>query len=178
MIPARPRHDLGAHAEDRSHLTPTGAALLAAELADIRDRRLPELRPLMWAEDRDERTVAHFEDLIARADSLDVLLGCAVIIKLDPTQSDPRVRLGTRVKVRLVDGSSAWVRPVDPVEAALDSERISVLAPLGAALLGCAKGARVEVAAPMGTWTCIVLAVDVTDELHSGAIARPARVTR
>jgi hypothetical protein len=105
-------------AEERPQLTATGAAMLAVELADIRDRRVPELRPLLWAEDRDERTVAMFEGLIARADTLDTFLGCAIVLTSPAHEDDPRARLGTRVKVRHVDGSTTWVRPVRPAGAA------------------------------------------------------------
>lgn len=145
----------------RPQLTSEGAALLSAQAADIRERRLAELRPLLVEHERDERHVAEFEQLLAQADDWDRFLGGADIIRIDPASFDGSVALGVRVKVRLVDKSVAWVRPVHPREAALDDERISVNSPLGAALLGARAKDKVVVTAPLGNWTCTVLDVDL-----------------
>jgi transcription elongation GreA/GreB family factor len=145
----------------RPLLTRGGAQLLAERVADIRHRRLGELVPLLVEPERDERHVAEFEHLLAEADRWDAFLNSADIIDVNPSTFDGCVRLGVRVQVRLVDDSTAWVRPVHPLEAFLDDERISLTSPLGAALLGARVGDEVVVQAPVGNWTCRILAVDI-----------------
>jgi transcription elongation GreA/GreB family factor len=147
----------------RPLLTRAGAQLLAALAADIRDRRLAELAPLLVEHERDERHVAEFEHLLAQADGWDAFLASADILEIDSAAFDGRITLGVRAQVLLVDGSIAWVRPVHPREAILDEERISVMSPLGAALIGSQLGDDVIVDAPVGRWTCRVLAVDLGD---------------
>ena len=147
----------------RPLLTPTGARMLEERVADIRGRRLVELTPLLVEHERDERHVAEFEQLLAEADRVDRLLGSAQILVTEPSDFDGRVQFGMRVQVRLLDRSTAWVRPVHPQEAALDDERISVTSPLGSALIGAELGDRVMVQAPVGPWACRVLAVELAD---------------
>ena len=138
-------------------LTPDGFALVEQRIADIRLRRLPELRPLLVDQDRDERNVAAFEALLAEADAFEALLAEAIVVEADLDCS--KVGLGSWVLLGLADGTSEWVRPVHPSEAFLDDERISITSPLGAAILGAEVGASVTVQAPAGTWTSQVLAV-------------------
>jgi transcription elongation GreA/GreB family factor len=49
-----------------------------------------------------------------------------------------------------------WVRPVHPVEAVLDDERISVMSPLSRALLGARVGQTVTVHGPTTTWKATI----------------------
>lgn len=147
--------------DGRPVLTSAGARLLEERVADIRGRRLVELTPLLVEHERDERDVAAFEQLLAQADRYDALLGSATILDIDPAAFDGRIGLGMRVRVRLLDRSTAWVRPVHPQEAALDDERISVTSPLGSALMGAQLGDLVRVEAPVGSWNCRILAVDL-----------------
>lgn len=142
-------------------LTPDGYRQLVERVAEIRDRRLPQMRPLMVETERDERVVAEFERLIEEADGLDALLASAEVIEIDPADDDGRVRLGMRVKVTMADGSQEWVRPVHPEEAYLDDERISSLSPLAVAIIGARPGHTVWVDAPSGAWSCKVLATDL-----------------
>ena len=141
-------------------LTPGGYARISERLQDIRQERLPQLRPLLVDRERDERDVAEFERLLEEADSLQALLAEAVIIADDPAGFDGRAELGMRVQVTLQDGTTAWVRPVHPAEAFLDDERISMTSPLGIALLGARASHVVWVNAPSGMWACTVLAVE------------------
>ena len=67
--------------------------------------------------------------------------------------------LGSRVLVGMPDGEQVLVRPVHPVEAALDDERVSIASPLSRALLGCRPGHRVTVHGPAGEWEADVLEV-------------------
>lgn len=154
----------------RPLLTREGADLLAAQVADLRERRIPALVPLLVETERDERHVAEYEALLEQAEKWDRFLAAAVVYSPDPAAFDGHITLGLRVQVRLVDGSRAWVRPVHPGEAALDDERISADSPLGSALLAATVGDEVAVHAPVGTWTCKILAVD----LGNGTVARKA----
>ena len=155
----------------RPLLTRSGAQLLTELAADIRYRRLAELAPLLVEHERDERHVAQFEHTLAQADRWDAFLASADILDSNPAAFDGRIWLGMRAQVRLIDGSSAWVRPVHPYEAILDDERISVTSPLGAAIHGSRLGDDVVVHAPIGTWTCRILAVD----LGEGVVTKAPR---
>jgi regulator of nucleoside diphosphate kinase len=64
-------------------------------------------------------------------------------------------------RVRLRDGRSSWIMTlVFPESADPEEGRISVLAPLGAALLGCRVGQRVEFRVPGGeARSCDILSV-------------------
>jgi transcription elongation GreA/GreB family factor len=140
----------------RIPLTQDGFQLILDRVNDIKDRQLLELRPFLYGPDRDETAVARFEDLLADLARWEGVLARASVM---PESSSSTVILGSRVRIQLADGTRTWVRPVHPVEAALDDERISVDSPLGAALLGCRANDDVPVAAPAGEWTCRVLDV-------------------
>jgi len=137
-------------------LTADGRALLEQRLETLYVEALPDLRPLLVGRDRDERDVAAFERLVAEAQQLEAVLGCAVVTTPSP---DGAVVLGSRVLLRVPDGEGIWVRPVHPAEAALDDERISVASPLSRALLGRTTGDRVTVRGPAGDWVAEVLDV-------------------
>lgn len=147
----------------RPLVTRSGAQLLAERAADLRHRRLGDLVPLLVERDRDERHVAEFELLLAQADRLDAFLASADIVEINSAKFDGQVGLGMRVRVRLADSSIDWVRPVHPVEAGLDNERICITSPLGTALNGARLGDDVVVDAPVGRWSCRILAVDLGD---------------
>lgn len=153
------RPDRPGERQGRPQLTREGYAQLEQRAADIRDRRLPEMRPLLVESERDERVVADFERLIDEASGIDSLLAQADVITIDPVAVDGRVELGMRVQVVLEDGSEAWVRPVHPDEAFLDDERISATSPLAVALVGARTGHTVWIDAPTGAWPCTVLAI-------------------
>lgn len=139
-------------------LTAEGVRLLEERLADITDRRLPEMRPLLIERERDERDVAAFESLLAEEARLRALIAEAQV--LTPSETVEGVGVGVRARVTLADGSRAWVRPVHPAEAYLDDERISLTSPLGSALLGAVPGDVVTVEAPIGSWQCRVESVE------------------
>jgi len=155
------RPDRPGEVDGRPQLTREGVVQLEERARDIRERRLPELRPLLVETERDERVVADFERLTAEATEIDVLLAQAEVIGIDPASADGRVSLGMRVQVTLEDGGEAWVRPVHPDEAFLDEERISATSPLAIALVGARAGHTVWVDAPGGAWPCRVLAMDL-----------------
>lgn len=145
----------------RPQLTREGLVQLEERAADIRDRRLPQMRPLLVETERDERVVADFERLMAEAEAIDALVAQADVIEIDPACVDGRVELGMRVQVVMADGSTVWVRPVHPDEAFLDDERISATSPLAIALIGARTGHTVWVDAPTGAWPCQVVEIDL-----------------
>jgi transcription elongation GreA/GreB family factor len=155
------RVDQPGEVNGRPQLTWEGVARLQERVEDIRERRLPAMRPLLIDTERDERVVAEFERLLAEADAIDALLGQADVIAIDPVSVDGRVELGMRVEVVLQDGSTAWVRPVHPDEAFLDEERVSATSPLAIAIVGARAGHTVWVDAPTGAWPCEVKAIDL-----------------
>lgn len=167
MSPATARNDRPGEVNGRPQLTRDGYARLEERAADIRERRLPDMRPLLIETERDERVVAEFERLLQEAAEIDTLLGSADVISIDPVDVDGRVTLGMRVKVTQSDASTEWVRPVHPDEAFLDEERISATSPLAIALIGARTGHTVWVDAPTGAWPCKVLAIDL-DGVASG----------
>ncbi len=141
----------------RVMLTARGREMLQARIDEIAGEELPEMRPLLVEDERDERVVADFERMQAEHDRLVILLGTAGTI--DPAELGSVVTLGSRVTLTDADGDELVVRVVDPEEAFLDDERISSTSPLARALMGCTVGDTCEVDAPAGTWTATVLAV-------------------
>jgi transcription elongation factor GreA len=137
-------------------LTTDGRLLIAERLHHLRDVAIPQLVPLLVDRERDERDTAEFERLTAEADRLEHLLATAGTVV--PTGSGT-VELGSRVLLRLARGVQEWVRPVDPVEATLDDERISVASPLSQSILGAEVGQTVTVHGPAATWKAKILEI-------------------
>jgi len=83
---------------------------------------------------RDQSAVEHLEDEISRARIV------------EPDALSPQVvRIGSRVRYEdLTSGIERDVRLVWPHEADLDAGRISLLSPIGAALLGLAADQEIE----------------------------------
>lgn len=140
-------------------LTRDGAKRLSERLTEIKERLLPELRPLLTERERDERHVAEFERLIEESLALEALLGSYQPIEDEAFAHDGRVVIGARVLIGDPDGTRRWVRPVHPAESALDDERISATSPLALAVMGARAGHTVWVNAPRGLWACEVLEV-------------------
>jgi transcription elongation factor GreB len=134
-------------------LTTEGRLLLADRLGHLRDVAIPALVPLLADRERDERDTAEFERLTAESDRLEHLLATAGTVVPSGTGT---VELGSRVLLRLARGVQEWVRPVHPVEAVLDDERISVMSPLSRALLGARVGQTVTVHGPTTTWKATI----------------------
>jgi transcription elongation GreA/GreB family factor len=144
-----------AHA-DAVLLTTGGRVLMAERLDHLREVAIPALVPLLVDRERDERDTAEFERLIAERDRLEHLLATAGTVV--PSRHGT-VELGSRVLLRLARGVQEWVRPVHPVEAILDDERISVMSPLSQALLGAKVGQTVTVHGPSATWKAKILEI-------------------
>ena len=138
-------------------LTTEGRLLMTDRLRHLRDVAIPELVPLLVDRERDERDTAEFERLTAEADRLEHLLATAGTVVPSGTGS---VEPGSRVLLRLARGVEQWVRPVDPVEAILDDERISVASPLSQSILGATVGQTVTVHGPAATWKATILTIE------------------
>jgi transcription elongation GreA/GreB family factor len=134
-------------------LTTEGRLLLADRLGHLRHIAIPALVPLLADRERDERDTAEFERLTAESDRLEHLLATAGTVVPSGTGT---VELGSRVLLRLARGVQEWVRPVHPVEATLDDERISMMSPLSQALLGAKVGQTVTVHGPTTTWKATI----------------------
>jgi transcription elongation GreA/GreB family factor len=147
-------------------LTPDGRVLLDRRLETLRDVALARLRPLLARRDRDERDVAEFERLSAEVERLDNALGVAITLH----QADSvTVRWGSRVLIEMPDGERSWIRPVHPVEAVLDDERVSVASPVSQAVLDGCAGDVVTVHGPQGDWQCRIVEVRSHQEGLVGA---------
>ena len=86
----------------------------------------------------------------AAAEALADLLSAAHVVADDALPRD-RVAMGSQVTYeQLPDGARRTVTLVFPVDADAGNGRISVLSPIGLALLGRARGASVEPALPDG----------------------------
>ncbi len=149
-------------------LTPDGHALMTERLHQLRDVTLAQLVPLLAERDRDERDTAEYERLLTEVLSLESTLASSIIA---PAADAGCVQLGSRVFIEMPDGERLWVRPVHPVEASLDGERISATSPLSQALMGVSAGDSVVVDGPTEAWRCLVVDVgSVGDQL---AASRP-----
>ena len=72
--------------------------------------------------------------------------------------NDSRVRIGSRVRVRDVDGEAEFA-VVEPEDADAIAERVSAESPLGRALLGRRLGDEVRFRAPGGVLAVTVIGV-------------------
>ena len=138
-------------------LTSRGVSWLRERL----DHVLAELAEVSRADVRgserssDDQALAH--RLVAEVDDLTRALARAVTV-VDVAEDPTIVELGDEVDVEFVDGSRETYVIVHPLEAPMDDASISVESPLARALLGSRPGDRVEVAAPAGSYVCVILA--------------------
>jgi transcription elongation GreA/GreB family factor len=147
-------------------ITAEGAARLRAELQELLDDRLPELQQIVqtsaedgdltdnseWEESKDElaRAQRRIDDIRAVLDTYTILDGAG----------GESVELGSTITVRADDGEEiVWIL-VNPIEAFISEDRISVDSPVGRALLGTRAGSTVAVATPGGEASYTVLAVN------------------
>jgi transcription elongation factor GreA len=80
---------------------------------------------------------------------------------IDPQPENGRVDVGERVHVRALDsGERLELELVGPLEADATAGRISIVSPLGRAILGLRRGQIAEVDAPRGRLQFKILAVE------------------
>jgi len=116
-------------------------------------QRLRDLVRSADANDRDRPYLAALRTELERA----------AVVAPDQVPSDV-VTMNSQVRLR--DGRRTWtITLVYPEEANAEHGRISVLAPLGAAILGCRVGDRVEFRVPGGELrSCDILSVEYQPE--------------
>lgn len=116
-------------------------------------QRLRDLVRSADANDRDRPYLAALRTELERA----------AVVAPDQVPSDV-VTMNSQVRLR--DGRRTWtITLVYPEEADAEHGRISVLAPLGAAILGCRVGDRVEFRVPGGELrSCDILSVEYQPE--------------
>lgn len=134
-------------------LTEAGRAHLAAQCDRLR-AELRDLAPLLQEAERDERHVRDYERILGEVTALEADLASSRL--LPSRRRSDAVRRGDLVEVEFADGETFLVRPVHPLEAPIDEERISWDSPLGRVLIGAMPGDEVVVESPRGPWTCRV----------------------
>jgi transcription elongation factor GreA len=83
---------------------------------------------------------------------------------VEPCLGNGRVDVGERVRIRdLVSGQRLEVELVGPLESDLSARRISVVSPLGKALVGLRRGEIADVPTPSGRRSFKVLAVEAPE---------------
>jgi transcription elongation factor GreA len=148
-------------------LTAQGYADLQAELEALRKERpriAEELRRA--AADKDFRENAPLEamreyqgQLEGRIRELEAILESAVV--MDHKEESLEAGLGRTVRLRdLASGEEIRYTLVDPSEVNLAQGKLSVVSPVGQALLGKEPGVVVEVAAPMGTFRYQIVGIE------------------
>jgi transcription elongation factor GreA len=143
--------------EDQVVLTPEGRHLLEARLGHLKERVIPELRAAL-ADREDARPMYEWEWGVEEAALLERLLGVAVVAEDRPGGTDA-VQLGDAVTVWLPHTQEQFL-VVHPLEAPLDSVRVSASSPLARAVLGRRAGDLVDVASPAGRYRARILAVE------------------
>jgi transcription elongation GreA/GreB family factor len=127
-------------------------------LAHLVDSEIPAARDLRTAHGGDD-VAGRLERLCVEALWLRRVLDTAALL---PPPSGDRVELGVYVRLRLTEDDGTWVRPVHPVEAFLDEERLPATSPLARAVLGARAGHTATVEGPGEPWTVTVLEISTT----------------
>jgi transcription elongation factor GreA len=152
-------------AKDKTvHITAEGRAKLEEELRDLVDNRRPVIvRRVSTARqegDLSENFAYHDARrelglLDGRVQTIESMLRHAQV--METTVGDV-VGLGSTVTVRDEFGESTYVI-VGPVEADVAGGRISMVSPLGAALMGRTVGDEVSFSSPSGTRSAMIASV-------------------
>jgi transcription elongation factor GreA len=113
----------------------------------------PDFQRILARKRRLERRIQYLRQVLANAE---VLVGS----NLPPD----RVRFNCLVTIRhLANGKVQQFRLVGPMEADAQNSRLSTASPLGRALMGRAKGARVELETPAGRRSYQILDISVDE---------------
>ncbi len=152
-------------ADDKTvHLTQTGRANLEEELRDLRDNRRTAIvkRVATAREEGDLSENFAYHDarrelgvLDGRVQTIENMLRHAQVME---TTVGEVVGLGSTVTVRDEFGESAYTI-VGPVEADVAGGRISMVSPLGAALMGRTVGEEVTFNSPGGARSATITSV-------------------
>lgn len=134
-------------------LTTEGKALLEQKAEELRSVTLPALLQAVTEDRHDELTRLAYEDTVVELRRVESVLAHARPIPTQRAAAD-QVSLGDRITVAFLQPSDGDVETtekfllVHPFEAPLDQHRISVMSPLGRAVLGRQVGEVVTFDAP------------------------------
>lgn len=164
----------------RPMLTLDGRALLEDRATRLRESQIPALRAAVVDGRSDGSARLDLDRALAELDGLEAALAVAGVVPVMKADHS-RVELGDLAMVEFPAANGEprveRVRLVDPIEAPLDSERISVESPMGRALLGAQVGQQVAVDAPARRYHVRVLAA-VRPNLPPGSQADGRRAFR
>ncbi len=140
-------------------VTQDGLAELQAELAQLRDEKLPKIVERVAAardqgdlsENADYQNARDEQEMMqTRIDEIEAILTKVKVVK--NTTSNAKVGMGSTVELSLVGKASKSLKltVVDEFQSDPDNGKISNVSPLGKALIGKKKGDTVAVVAPAG----------------------------
>ena len=136
-------------------LTRQGRRQLEARARNLRETVIPRLVELRDGPDRDDSVLAAHERASAELARIGTVLATARPVEALPDDPDV-VELGEAVTISLDGAPPERYVIVHPSEAIVGAGRTSSQSPLGRALLGRRVGDEVEVAAPGGTYRCVI----------------------
>jgi transcription elongation factor GreA len=162
--------------EKRVLITAQGYDRRCRELERLRNDERQRLGELL----RDARSDGDVDDNPTLVDLLDerarlevriaTLEAQLAAVEVAPPPPEGRAAVGSVVRVReLASGDTFECELVGPFEGDPASGRVSIAAPIGRALLGRSRGARIDVAAPRGT-----VALEVMDVLGPSPVLEAA----
>jgi transcription elongation factor GreA len=155
-------------AQVQATLTAQGYAKLEKELANLKNQRSQVIKEMQTAAvDKDFRENAPLAaarerkaHLDGRIKEIEAILNQAKIA--GEAQDTSRAKFGDTVVLRdLSSGKEFSYTLVDPREANPAKGKLSVVSPLGKAILDKEKGQTVEVVAPAGTFRCCIEDISV-----------------
>jgi transcription elongation factor GreA len=162
----------GTPSDRRSMLTTEGKRLLEERVERLREVVIPQIVARLEETERDAQVEAEYARATEELAHTEYLIRHAAVAEDFP--GDPQViEIGDEVTVRFDDGTTETYLIVHPVEATLDSVRISSESPLAKAVLGRRVGEEVEVEAPAGPYRCRIVAAELLDE-NGARVARRA----
>lgn len=136
-------------------LTRQGRRTLRTRARALRDVTIPQLVELRDSSDRDNSVLADYERATTELARIYAVLAAARPVESLPDDPDV-VELGETVTISSDGAPPEHYVIVHSSEAAVGAGRTSARSPLGLALLGRHVGDQVEVAAPGGTYRCVI----------------------
>jgi transcription elongation factor GreA len=159
----------------RPMLTLDGRALLQDRAARLREDRIPALRAAVMDSRHDGSARQDLDRALVELDTLETTLDVAGVVSVAKSD-ESTVEPGDLAIVEFPGSNGRRTRVerfrlVHPIEAPLDSQRISVESPLARALIGTRVGQTVAVDAPARRYRVRVLAA-VRPNLPPGSRVR------
>jgi transcription elongation GreA/GreB family factor len=163
MTRDRPRSRRRARAPYDVVLTAEGRSHFERLRYKLRERTLPDLLREVAGDPEDPETRSAYAEALNELRRIESILAQAHPVVAQRDGPD-QVSLGDRIRIGFLDaadaddGSAEELVLVHPFEARLDRRRISVVSPLGAAVLGHRPGEVVEFDTPTGRRAVRILA--------------------